>query len=242
MTRDKQKARTATMVKSLCIDVVSALDDYQSWATEASATGRITPVQFLAVVLWAVSTLEGRDLSESEVNGVISKWWERLVKATVKRGATLGGHGPYRLLYPFDVLTLLELDQCKVSTTQGWWIRIDDADEWLCGNGAGAWCADFFSASNQADTVEEPFKFSEEFTELCASRKLRKGEVWTDADKCIVWAAICAHPNRTSGLREYIAQSLGLESAEAVSKLVRGKKRPVKTVSIVIVRDGKKVA
>jgi hypothetical protein len=230
------------MVESLCIDVVSTLDDYQSWANSASDAGRVTPVQFLAVVLWALSTLQGRDLSESEVNGVICKWWERLVDATVKRAATLGGYGPYRRLYPFDVLTHLELDQNKITTPQGWCIRTDDADEWLSSNGAGAWCAAFLSSSNQSDTVEAAFSFSYEFTVLCNSRKLCKGEVWTDADKRIVWAAICAYPNRTSGLRQCIAQLLSLESAEAVSKLVRGMKRPVKTASIVTVRDGKKIA
>lgn len=146
MTRDRQKARNASMVKSLCIEVVSTLDDYQSWANSASDAGRVTSVQFLAVVLWAVSTSQGRDLSESEVNGVISKWWERLVEATVKRAATLGGHGPYRRLYPFDVLTLLEVDQNKVSAPQGWCMRIEDADDWLCSNGAGAWCAAFFDS------------------------------------------------------------------------------------------------
>lgn len=242
MTRDRQKARTATMVKSLCIDVVSALDDYQSWATEASATGRITPVQFLAVVLWALEALRDREFTEYELAVVLSAWWGKLVDATARRGATLGGRAASRYVVPLDALTFLELDQLKVSTLDGWCLNTNNVDSWLEALGYAAWCAAFFSSSNQTDTVDVAFSFSDQFTELCDSRKLRRGEVWTDADKCIVWAAICEHPNRTSGLRQCIAQLLGLESVEAVSKLVRGKKRPVKTASIVTVRDGKKIA
>lgn len=185
MTRDRQKARTATMVESLCIDVVFALDDYQSWATEASATGRITPAQFLAVVLWAISATQGRELSESEVNGVISKWWDRLVEATVKRAATLGGHGPYRRLYPFDVLTCLELDQNKITTPQGWCIRADDADEWLSSNGAGAWCAAFFESCGLRGRVADAPSIATDWTgeKLAAQLALFKAQGHRDYAK-----------------------------------------------------------
>lgn len=93
-----------------------------------------------------------------------------------------------------------------------------------------------------AETSETRFNLSPEFLALRESRKDSKGEVWTDPQKNLVWAEICKYPNRTSGLREYIAQQLGLESAEAVSKLVRGKKRPLKLVEVTRVRDGKKVS
>jgi hypothetical protein len=142
------------MLKSLCVDVVSALDDYQSWVTVASDTGRISPVQFLAVVLWATAALQGRELSESEVSEVVAKWWQRLVDATAMRAATLGGSGPFRHLCPFDTLTFLEFDQKKVSNPQGWCMFSDDVDEWLCRNEVGAWCAGFFDACGLRGVAE----------------------------------------------------------------------------------------
>ena len=93
-----------------------------------------------------------------------------------------------------------------------------------------------------AETSETRFHLSSDFLALCESRKDSKGEVWTNPQKNVVWAEICKYPNRASGLREYIALQLGLESAEAVSKLVRGKKRPAKLMEVTTVRDGKKVS
>lgn len=185
MTRDRQKARTENMVKSLCIDVVSALDDYQSWATAASDSGRVTPVQFLAVVLWAISAKQGRNLNESEVAVLVSKWWQRLVDATVKRVATLGGSGPLRHLYPYDSLTLLEFEQNKVTAPQGWCLRIDDADDWLSSNGAGTWCASFFEACGSRGLAGSAPAIAIEWTgeKLAAQVALYKAQGYRDYTK-----------------------------------------------------------
>lgn len=93
-----------------------------------------------------------------------------------------------------------------------------------------------------AEAQKSAFVFTAEFDQLCEARKGRKGDSWTDQEKNILWAEICKFPNRTQGLREAMAKALGLKDAEAVSKLVRGKKRPAKLAAVTTVIDGKKAS
>jgi hypothetical protein len=97
------------------------------------------------------------------------------------------------------------------------------------------------TASATTAELQASFVFSSEFTNLCTTRKERKGDSWTVAEKDIVWKEICNFPNRAQGVRAAMAKELGLTDAEAVSKLVRGRRRIDKS-SVTVVKDGQKVA
>lgn len=102
------------------------------------------------------------------------------------------------------------------------------------------------STSEQTSTpteVQPPaFTFTLEFIALCKERKDSKGNSWTDQQKSTLWSEICKFPNRARGLRLAMAKALGLEDAEAVSKMVRGKKRPTKLATVTVVKDGEKAS
>ena len=90
------------------------------------------------------------------------------------------------------------------------------------------------------------FDFSQAFIALCEARKTRKGDAWTNDEKATLQAEVKRFPNRAKGLREAIAQALGLGSAEAVSQILREYKQAQDdarkaAANVVQVRDGKKV-
>lgn len=139
----------STQAHVLCDDVVSALDGHKTWAGLAGESGLVSPVQFLAVALWAVASLQRRELSKTEECEVVTQWWERLANATARRVAQLGGGGSFRPIVPLESVTLLELQASKVTSAAGWCISAENADTWLQGLGYGAWFKAFFGACEQ---------------------------------------------------------------------------------------------
>nr|WP_319563349.1 hypothetical protein [uncultured Rhodoferax sp.] len=211
-------------------------------------------IEMLALYFFDENTKKMRAVGPSDVFGLLNVGGHRYLNP----GIRIGEDGPYRPATPQRIqptlpvgvtpgpsaaLHCLERDWCRFPAAESaidtsWGckylaITCDLADEIWGVEDAGT------AQTNVSNTC---FKFSDEFLALCDSRKGSKGEVWTDSEKNVVWAAICAYQNRTKGLREHIAELLGFESAEAVSKLVRGKKRPAKLAAVTTVRDGKKVA
>jgi hypothetical protein len=136
-------------------EVISALEHYQSWASGASSSGSVSPVQFLAVVLWAVGHSKQVEQSEAEERTVVAEWWVKLSKATALRVAQLGGHGPFRLVYPLDAVTRLEREESQVTSPHGWCMAVANADEWLEYLGHSAWCSRFFEACGLSGKVVE---------------------------------------------------------------------------------------
>jgi hypothetical protein len=132
------------MLVALHKDAAKALESYAAWAASAYASGTFTPVQFLAVALWYSSSRH--ELTEDDELRVVSEWWGALEKATAKRAAQLGGHGPFRHVYPLDVLTLLELHTTAVKTPYGWCMLCNELDCWLASIGRAELCAHFFCA------------------------------------------------------------------------------------------------
>lgn len=152
--------------------ILQTLCDYKEWSKSASDSGRITPIQFLAIVLWALESLKGSVFTEKERAVVLATWRGKLIDATARRCATLGGMASFRNIVPFDTLTLLELADNRASTLDGWCMDLSDVDEWLESLGCGAWCNQFFVSCGWRDAAGvqaiEPAQLVDKESELLA--------------------------------------------------------------------------
>lgn len=119
--------------------VASALDgDGSGWGWVAQTKGgAIGAVQFLAVILWAVG---GNESDSPRDRQIVDGWAAKLAAATVRRCATIGGHGPTREVVPRDPVTLIELG--AIHEDWAWVLAVEDADSFLEGAGMGFRCSD----------------------------------------------------------------------------------------------------
>lgn len=134
-------------------DVVSTLNNWESWAPKANESELISPVQFLAVITWALEALRGGEFSDGELSEVLRDWWGNLSSATAMRCANLGGSPAFRYVIPYNALTYLELPGSKVSRPDGWCMNTKNADAWLEAFGYSALCKAFFESCVNNESI-----------------------------------------------------------------------------------------
>lgn len=214
-------------------DILQTLCDYKDWSKAASDSGLVTPIQFLAIVLWALESLKGSAFTEKEQAVVLAAWWEKLINATARRCATLGGMASFRHVVPFDALTLLELTDNKASTLDGWCMDLSGVDEWLVSLGCGAWCNYFLVSCGWRDAAGA-----------------QPSETAKQADKdSELLALLDAYEKRGKKTLKQFAPEHGLHEKNAQKRLIAARKvRKLRTQSALNpfaslqVVDGKKVA
>lgn len=136
-------------IDALYDTVMIAMVNHDKWNTNAYQYGSISPVQFLAIMVFRIS--QGNCTPEKSKK-IIENWWTALKNATVRRCATLGVHGPYRIIYPKDSDTLLELKE--VTSYEGWCMNIDEVHYWLANyHGLAALITHYFESVGLVDAA-----------------------------------------------------------------------------------------
>ncbi len=196
MGRDKRRDAINKSADSLRASAVAALESHETWSRSASDQEMLSPVQFLAIVLWMLSP-QGSDMSEAQEGQIVRVWGLKLADATAKRCATLRGGGAFRDVVPFDPVTLLELEVLRVSSLDGWILSVGNVDAWIQSLGHAAICNDFFVACGHRGNVAAvthlqsvPLAGAEPKTwgALVKFRNEYPQTEWTPEQKCIAAA------------------------------------------------------
>lgn len=84
--------------------VVAVLDDWRAWAKDAAYSRLLTPLQFLAVVVWVLQARKGDELTEEETRLAVAHW-----------GLVLDRGIEDKTLRPLHGVTLLPVPEASAS-------------------------------------------------------------------------------------------------------------------------------
>lgn len=154
--------------------VLDALADWARWAPD-TVRGLLTPVQFLAVVLWMLQT----EKTTPGDDFLIVEGWARALLKAVRLGLVTAVHP----------ITLLPID--ATSDTSEWVLSVNHANAFLESMPIGFDCCvalEHFrgEALRLAVRSEEGMTFEKAALE----RETQKGKPWTDAQKAAVLGKI----------------------------------------------------